>query len=107
MTTLKWNKMGLLFEPNKFNVGDWMHEFAQAPCTLEFNDFIRVYFSCRSKPNEKNQYTSYAAYVDLCKNNLFKEQLPSSKTPHNCFKPKSVILFYEKFNSTKFLFWPK
>ena len=72
MTTLKWNKMGLLFEPNKFNIGDWMHEFAQAPCTLEFNDFIRVYFSCRSKPNEKNQYTSYAAYVDLCKNNLFK-----------------------------------
>lgn len=42
-----------------------MHEFAQAPATLVFDDFVRVYFSCRPPPDERGQYVSYSAYIDL------------------------------------------
>ncbi len=51
---------------------DWMHEFAQAPCALVHDDFVRVYFSCRPKPDEKGQYVSYSAYIDLNRENLFE-----------------------------------
>ena len=42
-----------------------MTEFAQAPCTLIFDKFVRVYFSCRPLPDKNRQYVSYSAYVDL------------------------------------------
>jgi len=44
-----------------------MHEFAQAPSTLLFDDFVRIYFSCRSQKDEKDQFVSYSAYVDVGK----------------------------------------
>ena len=28
---------------------NWLKEFAQGPATLVFDDFVRVYFSCRPK----------------------------------------------------------
>ena len=31
----------------------WLAEFAQAPATLVFDDFVRVYFSCRPPPDAK------------------------------------------------------
>ena len=42
-----------------------MAEFAQGPATLVLDTVVRVYFSCRPKPDERHQYVSYAAYVDL------------------------------------------
>lgn len=51
---------------------DWMNEFAQAPATLVFDTFVRVYFSCRPKANASGQYVSRAAYVDLNRDNLFE-----------------------------------
>ena len=51
---------------------DWMHEFAQAPATLIFDAFVRVYFSCRPIPDMKGQYVSHTAYVDLNRANLFE-----------------------------------
>lgn len=47
-------------------------EFAQAPSTLIFQDFVRVYFSCRPSADSKGQYVSYSAYVDLARTNLFE-----------------------------------
>ncbi len=35
----------------------WLKEFAQAPATLVFDDFVRVYFSCRP-PADENGPTS-------------------------------------------------
>ena len=46
-----------------------MTEFAQAPSTLVFDDFLRVYFSCRPSPDQKGQYVSYSAFVDLNRKN--------------------------------------
>ncbi|NQY54069.1 MAG: glycosylase [Campylobacteraceae bacterium] len=68
----KWNKLGVLFEPQKVLNRKWLKEFAQAPSVIIFDDYIRVYFSCRPLPDESKQYVSYSAYVDLKRNNLFE-----------------------------------
>lgn len=76
----KWEKLGKVFNPIEIHNIDWMKEFAQAPSVLIFENFVRVYFSCRPKPDEKKQYVSYSAYVDLNRSNLF-EILSISKKP--------------------------
>ena len=65
MEKLIWNKNGLLFNPKDYKSPLWMNEFAQAPHVLHFDNYIRVYFSCRPKPDEKGQYVSYSAFVDF------------------------------------------
>lgn len=67
-----WRKLGRVFNPQDISGVSWLKEFAQAPCVLPFKDFIRVYFSCRPPADEKGQYVSYSAYVDLNRNNLFE-----------------------------------
>lgn len=68
----KWKKLGKVFDPTKVDGVDWMKEFAQAPSTLIFEGFVRVYFSCRPLPDENGQYVSYTGFVDLDRNNLMK-----------------------------------
>lgn len=68
----KWVKLGRIFDPTEFKNADWLDEFAQAPSSLIFDDFVRVYFSCRPKPDKNGQYVSRSAYVDLDRENLFK-----------------------------------
>lgn len=67
----KWQKLGRVFDPAKVNDRPFIKEFAQAPAVLKFDDFIRVYFSCRPNADKNNQYVSYSAYVDLDRKNLF------------------------------------
>lgn len=68
-----WKKLGRIFNPKDFSSKhSWMYEFAQAPNTVVFDDFVRVYFCCRPQPDEKGNYVSYAAYVDLSRENLFE-----------------------------------
>ena len=67
----KWQKLGKIFDPTGFKNIEWMAEFAQAPSSLVFDQFVRVYFSCRPGPDENGQYVSYSAYVDLDRSNLF------------------------------------
>jgi len=69
---MHWEKLGKVFTPQKIKNRLWLQDFAQGPSTLFFEKFIRVYFSCRPKPNKQKQYVSYSAYVDLDKTNLFK-----------------------------------
>jgi hypothetical protein len=68
----KWKKLGRVFNPVDIKNVEWMNEFAQAPATLMFDDFVRVYFSCRPKPDNNGQYVSRCAYVDLNRKNLFE-----------------------------------
>ncbi len=70
--SFKWKKLGRVFDPTKLTGIEWMREFAQAPCVLAFDDFIRVYFSCRPLPDKNGQYVSYTGFVDLDRKNLFK-----------------------------------
>jgi hypothetical protein len=68
----RWNKLGKVFTPQNINGRPWLKQFAQAPSTLIFDDFIRVYFSCRPTADANGQYVSYSAYVDLSRKNLFE-----------------------------------
>lgn len=68
----KWKKLGKVFTPQEVEGRYWLKEFAQAPATLVFDDFVRVYFSCRPPADEGGQYVSYSAYVDLDRTDLFK-----------------------------------
>ena len=63
--TFTWKKLGRVFNPQDVSNGDWMKEFAQAPSVLIFDEFVRVYFSCRPLPDSNGQYVSYSAFVDL------------------------------------------
>ena len=67
-----WKKLGKVFTPQEVTGRPWLTEFAQAPATLMFNDFVRVYFSCRPPADANGQYVSYSAYVDLDRADLFK-----------------------------------
>ncbi len=60
-----WKKLGKIFDPKSVSDRPWLQEFAQAPATLIFDDFVRVYFSCRPAADTSGQYVSYSAYVDL------------------------------------------
>jgi hypothetical protein len=75
----KWTKLGRVFDPTAITGVDWLHEFAQAPATLIYDTFVRVYFSCRPKPDANGQYVSHAAFVDLNRTNLFERVGLSAK----------------------------
>lgn len=65
-----WKKLGRVFNPTDVKDRYFLKEFAQAPATLIFDDFVRVYFSCRPHPDNSGQYVSYSAYVDFDRKNL-------------------------------------
>ena len=65
MEKLHWEKKGLIFSPQIHSKFDWMSSFAQAPHVVQFEDYFRVYFSCRPKADEKGQFVSYSGYVDF------------------------------------------
>lgn len=66
----QWEKLGKVFDPRTVKDRPWLQEFAQAPATLVFDDFVRVYFSCRPPADAAGQYVSYSAFVDLDRANL-------------------------------------
>ena len=68
----RWRKRGLLFDPGSVSGRPWLREFAQAPATLVFDSFVRVYFSCRPPADANGQYVSRSAFVDLDRNDLFR-----------------------------------
>ncbi|MDP2685277.1 MAG: glycosylase [bacterium] len=68
----KWKKIGKIFDPTSVQGRPWMHEFAQCTSTLIFNDFIRVYFSCRPIREDDGRVVSHTTFVDLDRQNLKK-----------------------------------
>jgi predicted GH43/DUF377 family glycosyl hydrolase len=66
----KWKKIGRIFNPTEIEGRSWLKEFAQAPSVLVFDDFIRVYFSCRPLRDNNGQYVSYSAFVDFNRFNM-------------------------------------
>jgi len=67
-----WRKLGKVFTPQDVTGRDWLSEFAQAPATLIFDDFVRVYFSCRPAADAQGRYVSHSAYIDLSRQNLLE-----------------------------------
>lgn len=64
--------MGKVFDPKDLTTESWMHEFAQSPATVIFDDFVRVYFCSRPAPGPDGQYLSYISYLDLDRRDLTK-----------------------------------
>jgi sucrose-6-phosphate hydrolase SacC (GH32 family) len=68
----RWEKLGKIFSPSDLDGTQWMHEFAQSPSALIFDNYVRVYFCSRPKPDSNGQYLSYVTYLDLDRKNLLK-----------------------------------
>ncbi len=68
--SFKWKKIGRVFNPLEVKNRPWITHFAQGPATLIFDDFVRVYFSCRPDPDASGQYVSYSSFVDFDRKNL-------------------------------------
>ena len=79
----QWKKIGKVFSPQNVDARWWLSEYAQAPATLVFDDFLRVYFSCRPPADDAGQYVSYSAFVDLGRSDLFKILQVSEKPIFN------------------------
>ncbi len=75
-----WEKKGKIFDPTVIKDKAWLKEFAQAPHAVLFDDFVRVYFSCRPPADSSGAYVSYSAYVDMSRKN-FPEVLRISDQP--------------------------
>jgi len=67
-----WRKLGRVFNPMEITSRYWLKEFAQAPASLVFDDFVRVYFSCRPERDANGQYVSYTGFADLDRENLLR-----------------------------------
>ena len=68
----EWEKLGKIFDPREYAGRSWLKEFAQGPATLHFDDFVRVFFSCRPAPDTNGSYVSNSAWVDFDKNDIRK-----------------------------------
>lgn len=62
---MNWVKQGHIFTPN--GEPDWMHHYASQVCPVEFNNFIRIYFTTRSKLNDKGNYETKISFLDCDK----------------------------------------
>lgn len=74
---MNWKKMGKIFDPtNRF---DWMVSHAQNPNALLLNDRIRIYFTCRPKPDEYG-FVSFIGFADFTTDGNF-ELIDVSENP--------------------------
>lgn len=78
MTTMKWQKLGKIFDPTEHKLSDGCIEFAQSPQTLVFDDFVRIYFSTR-KLDETGKFLSYISFVDMDKSFKSIKKISSSR----------------------------
>ena len=66
---MKWNKKGLII--SAYGQRKWMHSHIQNPYAVEFESFVRVYFTTRPEPKD-GLFRSVTAYLDLDKDDLSK-----------------------------------
>lgn len=67
----KWKKLGKIFDPYENKNESWMETYAQAPCPIIFDKYVRIYFTSRAKADDNGQFVSRLGYIDVEKNNLF------------------------------------
>jgi hypothetical protein len=67
MSSMKWEKLGKIFDPTQYKLPNDCVQFAQSPQVLVFDDFVRIYFSTRSVDKMNGKYLSHIAFVDMRK----------------------------------------
>ena len=65
---MKWRKLGRIFDPTRHALPNGCKQFAQAPQSLVFDDFVRIYFSTRAVDQGNGKYLSHVAFIDMRKN---------------------------------------
>ncbi len=68
MSSMRWKKLGRIFDPTQHHLPNGCQQFAQSPQALVFDDFVRIYFSTRAIDKGNGKYLSHIAYVDVSKN---------------------------------------
>ena len=70
---MKWIKLGVVYNPVLDEKRpDWRYDYAQGINTLICDDYIRVYFCCRQKPDNEGKTVSRMTYLDVDKNDPTK-----------------------------------
>jgi predicted GH43/DUF377 family glycosyl hydrolase len=64
---MNWIKQGRIYSPKSEH--DWMQHYAAQVCPIEFDNFIRIYFTTRSKLNDKGNYETKITFLDCDKEN--------------------------------------
>jgi hypothetical protein len=59
----RWEKRGRIFAPD--GRYDWMQSHAQCPTVLLLEDRLRIYFSCRPKPDATGRYAAVTTFLDV------------------------------------------
>ena len=62
----KWSKLGQIFDPRHHDLGEGVVGFAQSPQAVPFDEFVRIYFSCR-KLSKNGKFLSVIRFVDIDK----------------------------------------
>jgi predicted GH43/DUF377 family glycosyl hydrolase len=63
---MKWIKIGKIFNPADFKLANNCVLYAQSPQVLEFDGFIRIYFSTREIDASK-KYISHVSFIEMDK----------------------------------------
>lgn len=61
---MKWKKLGKIFDPNDYSLGNNYVGFSQSPQALVFDDYVRIYFSTREK-DRTGKFLSHVAFVEM------------------------------------------
>lgn len=61
---MRWEKLGRIFDPADWDLGEGIVGYAQGPQALVFDDFVRIYFSTR-KVSGNGKYVSTVRFVDF------------------------------------------
>ncbi|MCK9208654.1 MAG: hypothetical protein M0P66_16200 [Salinivirgaceae bacterium] len=64
---MKWQKLGLIFDPTKHNLPHNCFAFAKSPQVIVFDNFIRIYYSAAEK-DTTGKILCRVLYVDFDKN---------------------------------------
>lgn len=62
-----WRKLGLVLDLSKTRLPERFVSHAQSPQVLQFEDFVRVYFSTRTVDPTNGKFLSHVCYVDVTK----------------------------------------
>lgn len=78
MKGMRWKRLGKIFDPDSLSLVAGQCGFAQSPQALVYDDFVRVFFSTRTR-DTTGSYLSQVAYVDF--NKQFNRILNHSTAP--------------------------
>ena len=97
VTSMRWTKLGKIFNPIEHKMPAGCFEYAQSPQVLILPDCIRIYFSTRAIDPDNKKFLSYVSFVDYSKD--FAKILRVAENPvvslghRGCFDEHGIFPF--------------